>query len=529
MSAISANPLRTVTAMAANAIKPVRCAIYTRKSTEHGLELEFNSLDAQRDACEAYIKSQASQGWRALPQHYDDPAYSGGNLDRPALQKLLKDIDAGRIDVIVVYKIDRLTRSLADFAKLVEAFDAKSISFVAVTQQFNTTTSMGRLTLNVLLSFAQFERELSSERVRDKVEASRRKGKWMGGTVPLGYDAKDKKLVINKAEAETVRYIFKRYLELQSFGKLVEDLDKMGIVTKRRDTKVKKFNGGIPFTYGPLAHFLKNRVYVGETGHKDKWFPGEHAAIIERKTFDQVQQLLASKPAGRKARRTASEAPLIGKLYDDRGNRMSPSFSSKNGVRYRFYVSSALLRGRKAEAGSVGRVSATEIESAVLTALQPNQGREEANNGYDPFGVVERIVIARDQLMLTIASSAASEVDRTTAKIRIAWSPKTADPVPATRSDDVQLGMYNEVLVQSVVRAHSWVRSLRDGTYQSVENLAEANCLHPKVVRQALRLAFLSPEITSAILEGRHPPALSLAQIPKLLPLPWAEHRRFLG
>ena len=191
--------------MAANAIKPVRCAIYTRKSTEHGLELEFNSLDAQRDACEAYIKSQASQGWRALPQHYDDPAYSGGNLDRPALQQLLKDIDAGRIDVIVVYKIDRLTRSLADFAKLVEAFDAKSISFVAVTQQFNTTTSMGRLTLNVLLSFAQFERELSSERVRDKVAASRRKGKWTGGTVPLGYDAKDKKLVINKAEAETVR------------------------------------------------------------------------------------------------------------------------------------------------------------------------------------------------------------------------------------------------------------------------------------------------------------------------------------
>jgi site-specific DNA recombinase len=183
--------------MAANAIKPVRCAVYTRKSTEHGLELEFNSLDAQRDACEAYIKSQASQGWRALPQHYDDPAYSGGNLDRPALQQLLKDVDAGRIDVIVVYKIDRLTRSLADFAKLVEAFDAKSISFVAVTQQFNTTTSMGRLTLNVLLSFAQFERELSSERVRDKVAASRRKGKWTGGSVPLGYDAKDKKLVIN--------------------------------------------------------------------------------------------------------------------------------------------------------------------------------------------------------------------------------------------------------------------------------------------------------------------------------------------
>src|SRR6266851_2772430 len=320
--------------------KALRCAIYTRKSTEHGLELEFNSLDAQRDACEAYIKSQASQGWKAVPQHYDDPAYSGGNLDRPALQQLLKDIDGGRIDVIVVYKIDRLTRSLADFAKLVEAFDAKSISFVAVTQQFNTTTSMGRLTLNVLLSFAQFERELSSERVRDKVAASRRKGKWTGGTVPLGYDAKDKRLVVNKAEAETVRYIFKRYLELQSFGKLVEDLDASGIVTKRRDTKVRKYNGGIPFTYGPLAYFLKNRIYVGETGHKDKWFPGEHAAIVDHNIFDRVQQVLASKPGGRTANRTASEAPLMGKLYDDQGNRMSPSFSTKNGVRYRFYISS---------------------------------------------------------------------------------------------------------------------------------------------------------------------------------------------
>jgi site-specific DNA recombinase len=240
---------------------------------------------------------------------------------RPALQQLLKDIDAGRIDVVVVYKIDRLTRSLADFAKLVEAFDAKSISFVAVTQQFNTTTSMGRLTLNVLLSFAQFERELSSERVRDKVAASRRKGKWTGGTVPLGYDARDKKLIVNKAEAETVRYIFKRYLEVQSFRRLVEDLDARGIVTKRRDTKVRKFNGGIAFTYGPLAHFLKNRLYIGETGHKDKWFPGEHAAIVDRKTFEQVQQLLDSKSAGRKAHRTASEALLMGKLYDDRGNR----------------------------------------------------------------------------------------------------------------------------------------------------------------------------------------------------------------
>jgi site-specific DNA recombinase len=508
--------------MAASMTKPVRCAIYTRKSTEHGLELEFNSLDAQRDACEAYIKSQASQGWRALPQHYDDPAYSGGNLDRPALQQLLKDIDAGRIDVIVVYKIDSLTRSLADFAKLVEAFDAKSISFVAVTQQFNTTTSMGRLTLNVLLSFAQFERELSSERVRDKVAASRRKGKWTGGTVPLGYDAKDKKLVINKAEAETVRYIFKRYLEVQSFGKLVEDLDTKGIVTKRRDTKVRKFNGGIPFTYGPLAYFLKNRVYVGETGHKEKWFPGEHAAIVDRTIFEQVQQLLASQPAARKARRTASDALLMGKLYDDRGNRTSPSFSSKNGVRYRFYVSSALLRGRRADTGSVARVSAAEIESAVLAALEQVPATEGAPTSIEE---IERVVITRDRLVLTKVKNSDEGLNR---EFKIEWSMKARDAVPEVKNNQESESEPNEALVQSVVRAHAWMHSLRDGSYQSIESLAEANQLHPKVVRQALRLAFLSPAVTSAILEGSQPAGLSLSQIPKLLPLPWAEHQRML-
>jgi DNA invertase Pin-like site-specific DNA recombinase len=370
----------------AESLKTLRCAIYARKSTEHGLELEFNSLDAQRDACEAYIKSQASQGWKVLPQHYDDPAYSGGNLDRPALKKLLADIEARRIDVVVVYKIDRLTRSLADFAKLVEAFDARSISFVAVTQQFNTTTSMGRLTLNVLLSFAQFERELSSERVRDKIAASRRKGKWTGGTVPLGYDAKDKKLVVNKTEAETVRTIFRLYLELKCFGKLVAELDRRGIVTKKRDTKVAKYQGGIPFTYGPLAYFLKNRVYLGEMHHGDKWFNGEHEAIIDDQTFERAQQLLKSNVNGRKLKRSESGALLQGKIFDDKGNRMSPSFSSKNGVRYRFYVSSALLRGRKATAGSVGRVAAAEIESEVLAALEANRKDRESDNETDPIG-----------------------------------------------------------------------------------------------------------------------------------------------
>jgi DNA invertase Pin-like site-specific DNA recombinase len=507
--------------------KALRCAIYTRKSTEHGLEQEFNSLDAQRDACEAYIKSQTSQGWSALAQHYDDPAYSGGTLDRPALKKLLADIEAGRIDVVVVYKIDRLTRSLADFAKLVEAFDAKSISFVAVTQQFNTTTSMGRLTLNVLLSFAQFERELSSERVRDKIAASRRKGKWTGGTAPLGYDASDKKLVINKAEAETVRIIFRRYLELQSFSKVVGDLDRRGIVTKRRKTKVAKYQGGIPFTYGPLAYFLKNRVYLGEVHHGGKWFKGEHEAIIDRPTFDRVQKLLATKSHGRKKKRSESGALLLGKLYDDRGNLMSPSFSSKNGVRYRFYVSCALLRGRRAEAGSVGRVPAVQIESAVLAALQSRLERTASGNGPDILKMLRRVVVARDRLLITTAAT--PDRNGTSQEIRIAWSNMVKEAAAAVEGDGAPDGAHNEVLIQSVVRAHTWIQLIRDGAYESIEQLAEASRIHPKVVRQALRLAFLSPDVTSAILQGVQPQVLSLARIPKLLPLAWTQHRRLLG
>jgi site-specific DNA recombinase len=515
--------------MAANSIKPARCAIYTRKSTEHGLELEFNSLDAQRDACESYIKSQASLGWRALPQHYDDPAYSGGNLDRPALKELLKDIDAGRIDVIVVYKIDRLTRSLADFAKLVEAFDAKSISFVAVTQQFNTTTSMGRLTLNVLLSFAQFERELSSERVRDKVAASRRKGKWTGGTVPLGYDAKDKKLVINKAEAETARYIFKRYLEVQSFGKLVEDLDAMGIVTKRRDTKVKKFNGGIPFTYGPLAHFLKNRLYLGETGHKDKWFPGEHAAIVDRKTFEQVQQLLSSKSASRKVYRAASEALLKGKLYDDRGNRMSPSFSTNNGVRYRFYISSALLRGRKAEVGSVGRLAAQAIEDAVVQAVRNHFPTDEPIDDAQLLDRhLARVELGKNELAVSLKPPEQNHTDECNGdaalRIRLPWSPaartqpSSSNPNPPNYLEELDLKA-----VQAIVRARHWASELANGTYASVGELAANAKLNSKVVRNELRLAFLGPEILDAILNGK--PGCSLRDLRRIAALDWRSQR----
>lgn len=507
--------------MAANSVKPVRCAIYTRKSTEHGLELEFNSLDAQREACEAYIKSQASQGWRVLPQPYDDPAYSGGNLDRPALKQLLADIESGLIDVIVVYKIDRLTRSLADFAKLVETFDRKSISFVAVTQQFNTTSSMGRLTLNVLLSFAQFERELASERVRDKVAASRRKGKWTGGTVPLGYMAKDKKLIINPKEAETVRTIFKQYLELKSFGQLVQDLDRRGIVTKCRDTKVPKYRGGIPFTYGPLAHVLKNRVYLGEVHHGDKWYPAEHKPILDQKTFDQVQTLLAENRVTTQTRRSTSGALLAGKLCDDRGNRMSPSFTVKNGIRYRFYISRALMRGRKAQAGSVARIPAQFIEDIVITAIR------------ERFALDAQT--ADDQLRSYIVDSVAKVVVYPKT-ITIRLQPDDADAIevpwqapvkngPALAPPSTDTGQPDPKLLQAIVRAHAWLRDLQLGKFDSVEALAAAVKLHPKVVRQELRYAFLAPSITEAILNGDQSQALTLARIPKTLPLAWSEQR----
>lgn len=509
--------------MASSVPKTLRCAIYTRKSTEHGLELEFNSLDAQREACEAYIKSQASLGWKVLPQPYDDPAFSGGNLERPALQRLLKDIDAGKVDVVVVYKIDRLTRSLADFAKLVEAFDARSISFVAVTQQFNTTTSMGRLTLNVLLSFAQFERELSSERVRDKVAASRRKGKWTGGTVPLGYEARDKKLVINPPEAETVRIIFRRYIELQSFGRLVVDLDKRGIVTKRRNTKVKKFNGGIPFTYGPLAHFLKNRIYIGETGHGGKWYPGEHKAIIDRKTFNKVQELLSAGTNKRKIKRSASGALLMGKLFDDRGNAMSPSFSTKKGARYRFYVSSAILRGRKTDAGSVARVSATDMEQTLINALRQRLKIDKAMLDAEVIGdYVERAELSNRAIKITspAARMRANEFS-------IPWQPR--EPGSASVSEPNGTRQPDAKLVQALVRAHVWLRELQSDRFDTVEALAASVNLHPKVVRQELRYAFLVPTITEAILNGDQPATLSLPRIPKTLPMAWSDQCQALG
>ncbi|HEY8006367.1 MAG TPA: recombinase family protein [Methylocella sp.] len=350
--------------------KPQCCAIYTRKSTEHNLDLTFNSLDAQRDACEAYVKSQAHEGWQLIPERYDDGGLSGASLDRPALQNLLADVRAGKVTIVVVYKVDRLTRSLADFAKLVELFDQYGVSFVSITQSFNTTTSMGRLTLNVLLSFAQFEREVIGERVRDKIAASKRKGLWVGGPVPLGYRSFDKKLEIVPEEAETVRTIFSLYLELGSMSALMAELDRRDIRTKLTGRREGQKSGGIRFGVGPLAHLLKNRFYIGEVVYRGEVHRGEHEPILIRDLFEAVQEKLVANSVARQVRLRGSSATLTGRLFDDRGNRMSPTHANKKGARYRYYVSQALLQNRKAEAGHIARVPASDIESLVCDGVR---------------------------------------------------------------------------------------------------------------------------------------------------------------
>jgi len=327
--------------------RSLRCAIYTRKSSEHGLEQDFNSLHAQRESAEAYIKSQAHEGWKLVRTRYDDGGLSGGTMERPALQRLLTDIAASLVNVVVVYKVDRLTRSLADFAKLVEAFEAHGVSFVSVTQQFNTTTSMGRLTLNVLLSFAQFEREVAGERIRDKVAASRRKGMFMGGNVPLGYDAIGRKLLVNEVEAKTVKLIFERYLDLGCVRLLRAELDRLDIRSKYRVAETGRGIGGGPFGRGALYYLLRNRVYRGEAVHKGVAHPGEHDAIIDQALWDAVQAKLSAQNTKQGRARAESGALLMGLLYDDRGSRMSPSHTTRKAGRYRYYVSQACCRAGK--------------------------------------------------------------------------------------------------------------------------------------------------------------------------------------
>ena len=414
--------------------KQVRCAIYTRVSTEQGLEQDFNSLDAQYDASQAYIRSQAHAGWTLIRSKYDDGGFSGGNTDRPALQRLLDDVRAGKVDVIVVYKVDRLTRSLADFAKLVELFDQHDVSFVSVTQQFNTTTSMGRLTLNVLLSFAQFEREVTSERIRDKIAASKRKGLWVGGMAPLGYDTRDRKITVNEAEAERVRTIFESYLKLGSLNLVMADLRKRGIVTKVRTLRTGETVGGIAFTRGPLAHLLRNRFYIGEVAFKGEVLAGEQPAIIDRDLFDAVQARLSEQVTNHKVSRTGSEALLLGRIFDDRGHRMSPSHVRKRAIKYRYYLSSALLQGRPKQAGTVSRIPAREVETLIANAVR-NHLRQppEIEDTVLINTHVVRVEVQPDQLVIELADTGGCQIQtdaKTPQRDRSAVAQDTINPAP---------------------------------------------------------------------------------------------------
>ena len=530
----------------------LRCAIYTRKSTEHNLDLAFTSLDAQRDACEAYIKSQAHEGWRLIPDRYDDGAFSGASLDRPALQKLLADVRAGTIDVVLVYKVDRLTRSLADFAKLIELFDAHNVSFVSVTQSFNTSSSMGRLTLNVLLSFAQFEREVIGERVRDKIAASKRKGIWVGGPVPLGYAAVDKKIVVVPAEAEAVRTIFARYLELGSVRALAEDIDRLGIRSKPRRLSDGRTIGGSRFGVGALAHLLKNRFYIGEVVYRGEVHRGEHEPILDPALFAAVQDKLAAQAVARRCRLWGSPALLSGRLFDERGNRMSPTHTNKGGARYRYYVSHAVLQKKPQAPGSLSRVPAAELEALVLAALRnhlhaagtgqqlPDSGRDLVERHVGRVTLVEneiklrlREIVEDAPECLDARDTAGNSSGRPASSVGTIAVPWTS-PVPASVKGIIHVPAHNtpikpdrrEALLFAIAKARSWIDDLTQGRVTSFAAIARREGKVERRIRLLAPLAFLSPRIVSALLEGTAPTDLTLTKLVRSLPYSWTEQER---
>ena len=520
-----------------------RCAIYTRVSTDNGLDQDFNSLDAQREACEAYIKSQAHEGWRLVPEQFDDGGFSGASLDRPDLRKLLDHVDRGRIDIIVVYKVDRLTRSLADFAKLVERFDAKNVSFVSVTQSFNTTSSMGRLTLNMLLSFAQFEREVTGERIRDKIAASKKRGIFMGGSLALGYRVEDRKLIVVPEEAATVRLIFERYLALGSLLKLLRDLRERGVTTRRRELATGRTMGGIAFTRGPLAYLLKNRVYLGEINHFDQSFAGEHAAIVERDVFERVQALLAQNGKDREPARHKSRAPLQNLLFDDRGFHMTPSAANKGGIRYRYYVSRALIEGAAERAGSVARVSAPPLEEAVMAALAglfPPDGERSAQSA-DPQNIgeidaglvadmVERVIVSRHRLTIAFTPEGQKRCDRD--RLDIEWKPVSSRPKreilgPAGSTTRPMESTTRATLLASIARGKAWLDQIIDGK-ADIDSIAAREKRSARGVQLTISLAFLSPKIIQAAIDGALPRGVSMTRLFDL-PMDWRLQHQTLG
>lgn len=521
-----------------------RCAIYTRKSSEEGLEQDFNSLHAQREACEAFIQSQAGEGWRLIKHHYDDGGLSGATLERPALQRLLSNIQERMVDVVVVYKVDRLTRSLADFAKMVEVFDAHGVSFVAVTQQFNTTTSMGRLTLNVLLSFAQFEREVTGERIRDKIAASKRKGMWMGGYPPLGYDVHEHQLVINQAEAATVRQLFARYLELGSVRLLKAALDRDGIRSKRRVSARGRESGGQSFSRGALYNLLSNPLYVGEIRHRGASYPGQHAPIIERELWEQAATQLRQHQTSCRLRASGSAPSLLmGKLFDEQGEGLTPSHTKKGQRRYRYYVSRSLLtaagtdgwRVPAAELERIVTVAATmmldnhqllvsAVESSNLDAAQVAallqvakerrrqlQSTEESNGQL--AALLERVELRPEALrvslklpLITAASPSATvsithELPMQLRRRGIEQRLHIAGAAPAARVD--------RALLKAVARAHCWLEDLTSGQVASMAEIARREGVSKRYVSRLIRLGLLAPEVVELIAQGRQAPELT--------------------
>jgi DNA invertase Pin-like site-specific DNA recombinase len=530
-------------------IKPVRCAIYTRVSTDQGLDQEFNSLDAQYDAASAYIKSQAHAGWTLIRSRYDDGGYSGGSTDRPDLQRLLDDIRARKLDVIVVYKVDRLTRSLADFAKLVELFDAQGVSFVSVTQQFNTTTSMGRLTLNVLLSFAQFEREVTSERIRDKIAASKRKGLWVGGPLPLGYEMKDGKIAVVEDEAERVRLIYRRYLELGGVNALVRDLREKDVRTKIRLRVAGATHGGIPFGRGSLFYLLRNRFYIGEVNYKGEILPGEQPPIMERELFDAVQQKLTDQWSHRNHAKAKSDHLLTGLLYDDAGHRMIPTHATKAGIRYRYYISLPHLKGesKTASVGSVSRIPATDIEDIIVKSVSEHlvaqHGQPSSNSApADDRGVmiaeqVVRIDVQKDRLIVRFKSASTEESHSTDGQLlSIPW---LKPPSRKSRQILIPLGVSrNEVrptrierrarLVNAIARGRRWLDEIVSGSAAHIEQIATRQKCSVRQVNMTISLAFLAPDLVKAAVEGRLPRGIGVERL-RDAPAEWSRQFETLG
>jgi site-specific DNA recombinase len=543
--------------------KTVRCAIYTRKSTDEGLEQEFSTLEAQREACEAYIKSQAHEGWRVIPERFDDGGHSGGTLERPAMQRLLERVRARRIDVILIYKIDRLTRSLADFAKLAEDFDKYGVSFVSITQQFNTTTSMGRLMLNVLLSFAQFEREIAGERIRDKIAASKKKGMWMGGTVPLGYDWKDRALVINQAEAKTVRALFGLYIKYGNVRTVVTQAARLGLKTKVRSASTGRRNGGNLLCRGHVYAMLGNPIYTGRIPHKRESYPATHAPIISEEVWQQVQHKLAENRKTRGKRPVTSEAApnlLVGLLFDSNGNRFTPSHSVKNGRRYRYYIDQALTTGERPAKSKIRRIPANEIESAVVRGIadflaSPARLLESFGSALDASATKQTIGSGqrlsqelrnaapaawmpqiRPLLQRVTVGVGTIEIRVTVEAIRVALSVSeqtTSDKtktrrgaheyaiaIPARvgmRGGQMKLvlgvenrgnGKTDPALVKALAQAHDWFGQLLNGKSRSINEIAAAEEKASSYVGRVLRLAFLAPKIQEAIVEGNQAPEL---------------------